>query len=103
MLMRRAEDEMRMGKAVQAHVYRIWVTKESLKYWTGIPPKISRFHRKSLLRCCIEDLLPTVWDALGFSLTWYRVRACRTESSRRRGLRRFEQAVIALLHIVQHL
>jgi hypothetical protein len=37
--MRRAEDEMSMGKAVRVHVYRIWVTKESLKYWTHVTQK----------------------------------------------------------------
>jgi hypothetical protein len=36
MPMRRAEEEMGRGKAVRAHVYRIWVTKESLKYGTHV-------------------------------------------------------------------
>jgi len=37
--MRRAEDEMGMGKAMQAHVYRIWVTKESLQYGMHVTQK----------------------------------------------------------------
>jgi hypothetical protein len=36
MPLRHAEDEMSMGKAIRAHVYRIWVTKESLKYGTHV-------------------------------------------------------------------
>ena len=35
MPMRRAEDGVGMEQAVRAHLYRIWVTKESKKYWEG--------------------------------------------------------------------
>src|SRR5262245_6264551 len=39
MPMRRAEDAMSMGKAMQAHVYRIGVTKESLQYGMHVTQK----------------------------------------------------------------
>jgi hypothetical protein len=35
---------MRMGKAVQAHVYRIWGTKESLKYGMHVTQKCCCSH-----------------------------------------------------------
>jgi hypothetical protein len=34
--MRRAEDGASMGKAIRAHVYRIWLTEESRKSWERV-------------------------------------------------------------------
>ena len=33
LLMRRAEDGVRMGKTIRAHLYRTWLTKKSGKSW----------------------------------------------------------------------
>ena len=46
MPMRRAEDGVGIGQAVQAHAYRTWLTKESRKYWERVTQRSWRAYRR---------------------------------------------------------
>jgi len=45
--MRRAEDGVGMGKAVQAYVYRTWSTKGSRKYWGRVTQRALHTHKRA--------------------------------------------------------
>src|SRR5215831_21056149 len=70
--MRRAADGVGMGKAVWAHVYRRWLTKESRKSWACVtqPRRRSHRHEGGMWHGCVGILHPAE------TLTKYRSTSC---------------------------
>src|SRR6266705_5265198 len=45
--MRRGEDDVGIGQGVRTYVYRIWLAKESRKYWGRVTQRALHTHRRA--------------------------------------------------------